>query len=288
LASQEYISIVRLLQHCDVDIDAPLQLARVRKQVSAEFASSADGFVDVEGWSYNKSDVLQEIDEPDFLVRWQFHLIIWRNPQLLQLLEEEYVNMDTIDAELAPHKNNEGFIAFFSPYFKDVFNSLCKSLLNPPNIDVLGQFLRMQNYLLPMHYEDAFKSVSKFLTEQDKILRNTTSENYRLQRNDLAFWRDNNWHLLLNNLPESMYEVKEDFVVHLINLTVATQKINKSDCIKYSEKMIRLYNIDPEHRNIIVGNHNVFHGNAGRAESEQSYWWVLWLAIALIRFVSHC
>ena len=286
MANIQYTSIVRLLQHCDVDIQQPLHINRVRKQVAAEFAMSANGFVEIGERTYNKSDVLEELDKPDFLDRWQLHLIIWHNKQILQLLEDEFVNMDTIGQELNPYRKDEIFIAFFSPYFKNNFNNMCRSLLYPPQFDILALFLKTQQLLLPQDFEEAFNSILKFLLAQERDLKNTTKDNYGLNRDALSIWRTENWSAFFNMLPDTFYELKDDIIIRFINLTVNIQSSSRADCKMYSSQMIKLAGIDAEHKRLIINNHGAFNGSSTNSEGGRSYWWILWVAIMLLRFAS--
>jgi hypothetical protein len=287
LANLQYISIVRLFLHCDIDIDAPLQLSRIRKQIIAEFAIATDGFISIDEYSYNKNDVLEELDKVDFEERFATHLIIWKRKQILQLLEKDSIDMDTIGQEMNDYRKNEKFIAFVSPYLKTSFNNMCRSLLYPPKLGILGVFLKMQQFIVAQDTEEAFSSVKKYLSEQDRLFRNTTSQNYHLNRNELLPWRSGDFSSFLNLLPDSLYELKEDIVIHLINTSVSTQNTYSADASAYSAEMVKLVGIDAEHKKLILANNNVFNGssNIGTSSGGTSYWWILWLTIALVRLV---
>ena len=63
-------------------------LSRAKKQLQAEFGIAQEGFIEVEGYAYSRHDVFEEIEQPDFSKRLDFHKQIWNSPQILKLLEE--------------------------------------------------------------------------------------------------------------------------------------------------------------------------------------------------------
>jgi hypothetical protein len=287
LANTQYKSIIRLLIHCDININEPLNISRIRKQIVAEFAIATDGFIVLDHHTYNKNDVLEELDRTDFEERFTMHLVIWKRKQILTLLEDDVINMDTIGQEMNDVRKDEKFIAFVSPYFKVSFNNMCRSLLYPPQLGILGVFLKMQQFIVPQDEEDAFSSVNKYLLEQERLFRNTTAQNYHLHRNDLMPWRTENCSAFLNMLPTSMYEIREDIVIHLINTTVSTQNTYSSDASAYSLEMVKLTGIDTQYRTLIFENNKVFNssGIGATTSDSKSYWWILWLVLFILRLM---
>jgi hypothetical protein len=288
LANTHYSSIVRLFAHCDIDTQAALNISRIRKQIVAEFAMAEDGFITIDHCTYNKNDVLAEIDDPNFLERWPMHQIVWQNKQILELLEDETINMDTIGQQMNDYRKDDAFIQFISPYLKTPFNNMCRSLLYPPQLSILSVFLKMQQFILPIDAEEAFSSVSKYLHEQERIMRNTTQQNYHINKAELLPWRNDSWSGFLNLLPNHLYEIKEDVVINLINLSVATQNTYSEDAKAYSAEMVKLSGIDAEHRQLILDNHRVFNsskiGASGNTDPK-SYWWIVWVIVIVIRLL---
>jgi hypothetical protein len=64
------------------------------------------------------------------------------------------------------------------------------------------------------------------------------------------------------------------------------QGSNGIDCKMYSSQMIKLAGIDAEHKRLIINNHGAFNGSSTNSEGGRSYWWILWVAIMLLRFAS--
>ncbi len=288
MANLQYISIIRLFQHCDVDyLSIPFNTTRAKKQLQAEFAMQEDGIITIDGFHYNKSDVLAELDNPTIEDRLHYHQLIWNNQQVLNLLEKEEINMDTIGQELNVYRKDEKFIAFFSPYFATPFNNMCRSLLHPPQLDVLGVFLKMQQFLLPEDKTEAFSSIRLFLADTEKLMRNTTQQNYITNRAAFTPWLNSNWHTFVNMLPEEYYEEKNDLARDFINLTVDIQKTMWQDCKSYSDSLVKIGGLENGLRSLVVKNNNVFNSiQAEKSSSEGlSGWQIFWIVVVIIRIV---
>jgi hypothetical protein len=88
LASKQYISIIRLFEHCGIAYDSEIIVSRIKKQLTAEFGIAASGIIEINHHSYNKNDVFEEIEHPDFITRLSFHRKIWNSLCLLSFLED--------------------------------------------------------------------------------------------------------------------------------------------------------------------------------------------------------
>jgi hypothetical protein len=288
LANLQYISIIRLFQHSDVDyISEPFNTMRAKKQLQAEFAMQEDGIITIDDFHYNKSDVLLELEHPQFEERLKYHVLIWNKKQVLNLLEKEEINMDTIGQELNELRKDQQFISFFSPYFEAPFNNMCRSLLHPPQFDILGVFLKMQQFLLPENKSEAFANIRLYLAETDKLMRNTNTQNYVSNRAEFTPWLNSNWHSFVNMLPEEYYEEKNDLARSFINLTVDIQKSMWQDCKIYSDNLVKISGLDANLRGLIIKNNSVF--NSIQSEKEKgdgpSGWTIFWIILVIIRII---
>jgi hypothetical protein len=70
LANKQYISIIRLLQHAEIDVESEINVARVKKQLAAEFNFSPTAIIEIDNYSYNKTDVFEELDTRFLLIVW--------------------------------------------------------------------------------------------------------------------------------------------------------------------------------------------------------------------------
>lgn len=287
MASKKYISVIRLFEHCGIPTGQDFNLARAKKQLMAEFGIAADGFIEVDGHTYTRHDVLEEINRPDFQQRLVFHKQIWGSPEILLLLEENSINLHTIKIEFKPFWGNSEFIEFFSPYFAEPFSYLSRTLLGEANFGELGNLLLYGDFLLASDREEAFRPLRIFLDENMRLLRNVNKENYDIMREKISHWIDREWYHLFNSLPHEFYDIRSDIIAKLINITVAIQKTNKKDCKLVSGQLILLEDVPESLRNIIVSNHHVY---TGSSKSTGVKWgpvfWVGWIIIMLIRTAS--
>lgn len=283
MANKQYISIVRLFEHCDISLEGELQLPRIRKQLQAEFGFAQSGFLEVDGYSYARQDVFEEIERPDFPQRLEFHKQIWDNPAMLGLLENNQIDPLVIDQAFFLFAGNEEFDVFFSPYFAGPFQYLCRTYLANNRLRDTGILLGFEEFLLPAEREEAFRPLRLYLDEQLRLFRNVSPENYSIMRPKLYHWVETDWYPFLTNLPHEFYDQKTDIATYLINIGVGIQKHNKRDCRHLSEQLVSSEGF-PEHlRSLIVSNHGAYTSSSGGSWGWGNYIWVGWLIIMLIR-----
>ncbi len=289
MASKQYISIIRLFDHCGIPSASDFNLSRAKKQLQAEFGIAEGGFIEADGNTYTKQDVFEEMDRPDFPRRLGFHRQIWMSKQLLQLLEKNTASFNFIGDELVLFQGNAEFDEFFSPYFAGPFNYSLRTLLADLNFIEAGHLLAYEGFLQMNEREEAFRPLRIFLEENLRWLRNTNGENYSMMRSKIGHWADKEWYLFFNNMPHEFYEEKVEIITKLINLSVAIQKSQRSDCRSMSDQLIRLKDIPESLRQIIVSNHAVYSG-AGSSSPSSSGWkaagWIAFILIAIGRIAS--
>ncbi|MBL7731018.1 MAG: hypothetical protein JNM88_07555 [Chitinophagaceae bacterium] len=284
--AKQYLSIIRLFEHCSVAYDGELNLPRIRKQLNAEFAMSGSGFIEAGGHSYTRQDVFEEIDHPDFSFRLLYHKRLWNSPSLLKLLEENKAHFFGVNDELKNFSGDDRFDRFFSPYFAMPFNYLSRNMLADYNFNELAQLLSYEQFLLPAEREEAFRPIRVFLEENLRSLRNTSKENYSIMRPKINHWVDKNWHPFFNNLPPEFYDTKNDFIILFINLCVALQKTARQDCRDISDQLIGLQETPEELRKIIVSNHAVFHKTSSTSSGSGNWTWIIWVVLILGRLAT--
>jgi|JI10StandDraft_1071094.scaffolds.fasta_scaffold92616_1 hypothetical protein len=273
--------MVRLLLQFGVDIDSELNLQRIRKQILLEFAVAENGIIHIDDHSYNKNDLLEEIDRENFVERWHYHKLIWERKQILEVLEDDIINLDTINDELNHYRNDYIFKEFISPYFSYSFNSMAKTLLSPPKLGTLSLLMNYQVFILDEDIEYAFSSIIKYLSEQEKLFKNISKETFHLHSKSIAQWTSGNWGEFLDKLPDIYYSYKEEIVVALINLTVELQHDNTKVSKAISSQLALMKNIDEQHFTLIQDNEKIFQG-------EKSYWWVFWVVFVLAKIFTGC
>lgn len=283
MASKQYISIIRLFHHCDIPTDGELNIPRIKKQLQAEFSIALEGFIEIEGFTYNRHEVIEEIERADFPGRLKFHKMIWESPQILQLLENSSIDLSTINEEFKSFWNNNEFDIFFSPYFAGPFNYISRTLLAELRLRDVGELLAYEGFLQPDDREEAFRPIRIFLDENMRTIRNVNWENYKMMRPKIAHWIDTDWYLFFNHLPAEFYEIKHDFTSAFINIGVAIQKSHRKDCKKLSEQLISLNDTPENLRQIIVSNHAVYTRSSGGSSNWGGFGWVGFIFFILIK-----
>ena len=287
MASKQYTSIIRLFLHSDVSInDADINVPRIKKQLTAEFDFAKDGFIVVDGYSYSKNDLLEELGRADFLQRLHYHKRIWENKAVVSILEDNELRLYELRDQIKTFANDVSFDAFFSPYFAVPFNFILRNYLNAKRLSDVGAWLLFEDFLQGEDREEAFRALRIFLEENVRLLKNINSDNYQIIRPQIEHWLKPGGSDLLNNLPHEFYATKNDIVLYLINLTVRIQKTNKQDCKNISRELTCVTDIAAEYEDLIMNNHKVYTGTGVTTSSGTNYWWVIWIAIMLFRLIA--
>ena len=286
MASKQYISIIRLFDHCGISTVDDFNLSRAKKQLQAEFGIAQGGFIEVDGYTYTRHDVFEEIEQPDFPKRLVFHKQIWDSPQILQLLEKNTVDLISVQDEFAPLCGNKEFDEFFSPYLAGPFNYLSRTFLADARLKEMGDLLNYEDFLQPAEREVAFRPLRVFLEENIRILRNVNGENYSMMRPKISHWIERDWYVFFNNLPHEFYDTKNDITVWVINIGVEVQKSHRRDCKRMSEQLIALQDTPESLRTTIVSNHAVYSGSSSWSLSGRNAFWMIWVVFMLIRAIS--
>ncbi|RZM05199.1 MAG: hypothetical protein EOO88_55225 [Pedobacter sp.] len=212
MANKQYTSIIRLFRHCDIAIEGQFNLSRVKKQLQAEFNIAQGGFIEVEGHTYTRHAVIEEIELPDFEQRLSFHKLIWERPNILSILEQNTGDIAALTDEFRPLWKNAEFDQFLSSYFVGPFNYLSRTLLAKAGFKELAALYAFEPFLMADEREEGLRPVRIFLDDNLRTLRNVTKENYNMMRENIAVWIDAEWNYLFNQLPDEFYERKNDLV----------------------------------------------------------------------------
>jgi hypothetical protein len=291
LANKQYISIIRLLQHSDIDVDGEINVQRVKKQLTAEFNFSPSAIIEIDNFSYNKTDVLDELDTINFAERMAFHKAIWDSKNILSFLEENQFSYANFNKEILAFFNNPEFDAFISPYFAVSFNIVARNYINTLQFEQLGYLLSFEDFINGADREEAFRSVRIFIDENIRLLKNTSKDNFMTMRPKIAHWITSDWSIFVNNLPDDFYETKEDLVIPLINLTVAIQRSNFHDCKSISFQLNQIEEISSNLKETIANNHNIYSGEKSNSDNSSgfdysNFKWIIWVIIIGLKIVA--
>ncbi len=291
MAEKQYISPIRLYNDLGIDHTGEIDITRVKKQLVVEFSRAKDGFIELDGYTYNRNDVMEEIERTDFLTRLHYHQRLWEYPFLLSMLEDNEANFPEVKVALDNFQNDPEFDEFFSPYFAAPFNNVSRTCINNINLLDAGEWLRFESFLLPADRETAFMAIRIFLDDSIKLFKNISVANYDSFRPKIRTWIMYGWHNLVNNLPHEYYHYKEEIAVNLVNVTVTLEKHYKQDSRDISHGLIQLTSVSPELRGIIVNNDSVYNGVPASSSSSSSgssfnYWWLVWAVFIFARMAS--
>ncbi len=286
MADKQYISPIRLFEELGIDYAGEPDITRIKKHLAAEFNQSKTGFIEINDHTYNRNDVMEEIERPDFKTRMGYHIRLWGRPFLLAMLESNEANRLEVRVALNSFQNDNVFDEFFSPYFAGPFNNITRACINNNDLAEVGEWLAFESFLLPAEREDGFAAIRIFLDESLRMFRNINKDNFQNFRQQFQPWLRWGWHSFMNNLPHEYYHYREQIVSALINLTVAIQKTNKTDCRNISNDLVLVKDLPEELQRIISNNDRAFNASPSTSSSSGNYWWLVWVVIIFIRLVT--
>mgnify|MGYP003623323108 CR=1 FL=1 len=291
----QYISPIHLFEHCGIESSQLPQtdVSRIKKIVMAEFALSPNGFITVDKNEYSKDFVLQELDDPDFNERLTHHLTVWNNAGINGFLLYHHIEMiGAARREWGNLADNQYFVDFISPYFTFSFNKFMGYTIKQQSFRNASRLIDFLIFINPVDYDDAFKSSRIFLQENISILKNLNAESYKSRLRELTPWRDSDWHLFVDKLPDDFYTYKVQLAEILINLTVEVYKKDTQLALDISSNLIGLNGLPTEFANLIKNNHKVFktshNGQADENKGCMTVRLIFFILIALSTIVRTC
>ncbi len=285
MASKQYISIIRLFAHCDISVEGDINVSRIKKQLNAEFDFAKDGFIEIDGYSYNKNDVFEEIENPDFNTRLLYHKKIWEQKAVLAILEDNALNLFDLRSQIKTFANDASFEEFFSPYFVIPFNYVSRKYINENQFSDLGDWLLFDDFLQSDEREEGLRTIRVFIDEKLRVLRNVNKETFISKRPEIMEWLTSGGGNFLSNLPHEFYNEKSDIALYLINLTVAIQKSERKDCKRISTVLTCIRDLPEELENLIDNNHKVY-TQSGSSSSNTNYGWIIWVVIIVLKLLA--
>lgn len=298
-----YLSPIRFYTHCGVDLSDPtaINASRLKKMVSAEFAMAPDGVVTIYNFSYNKNDILQDLDNPEWEKYLGYHLTIWNTAGLLNFLETDTIHTFKARKEWFNLSEDPGFVDFISPCFAESFNNVMKIFLNPVDFDEARFWMLFLRFINQDNTEAALASTRIFLDDSIRLFKNTNSQSYWTDFAQIQPWSKQQWHLFINDLPDSLYFYKESLAESLVSLTVEIQHTDQGIAYMISTRLSQMQGLSTNLENIIKKNHEIFANNhsisinaydSGSGSSQQkesspvrTFFSILFAVIVIIRFL---
>jgi hypothetical protein len=239
----QYQSPIRLFNHLQISteiLNDVLQLPKLKKLLLAELAIAENGIIKIDDFTYDKNEILIELDKPDFYSRLQFHQQIWNQKSLLNLLEKNQFNKYFNQYYLwIDFKNESAFVDFISPYFATSFNHVCKTILDEMDFVTMPEWLSYIGFIKNDDYEIAFGSFRNYLQGRVKIFKNINVDQIK-KDSDFTYWASLNWADTINKLPEFLNESIEQFINAGINFTVNNYKKNVVLSLSINKELLRI------------------------------------------------
>jgi len=246
----QYKSIIRLLKHCNIDYNA-FDPVRAKKVLSAEFSITPGGIISIDGFDYTANDVFKELENPDFQRILKIHKLIWRNPELLNCLEKNEVTIHPNDFFIWIYYSSYGQDVnnFISPYFALSYSKIMGQLIKNAQFKEATRWLSMwlENKYSILNSDDrqtALNSTEIIIKDFIKLLRNINDTTYKNHLPELEKWFSQPWNLFINKLPDSLYDLKNNLLLAMLNFILIIKDTDKELAKKIHQQMVEVRNID--------------------------------------------
>ncbi len=286
-----YISPVRFfesLQISDDDISDPKKLKKI---VNLEFLSSETGIVSIDGFDYNKQEMLELVSDDDFAQKWQYHKKIWANRPLLDVLERESVDIKQLREVLA-EKENEGFVRFVSPYFATPFNNIMKLLLSNNYVRDIYLWMQCRAYITVENEEVAYDGLRRYFDNALYFFRNINDTNFHDKLDEIRIWEPIDWSTVLNNLPDYLYQYRDEIPRSLTHVLVVIQYAERELCYQISLWLVKLQIASDNLAKTISSNHLAFKQNRKKSRSFSikggGWYFLIFVVVKIIIGMSTC
>ena len=253
----QYQSIIRILNHCDIDCKV-LDVAKAKRILAAEFSLAPSGIISIDGFDYTKNDVFNELEDVDFAQLLQIHILIWRTPVLLNFLEKSESPPAGKEDEFRYYVDSRRFLSdFISPYFAVSFSKVMGRLLNEARFNEACSW-RWRLYDIDNEYDRrvAMSSTTTYLTDFIKLLKNINDVTYKNHLLQLEKFFSQQWSSFVNFLPDTFYGITNELLSSMHNFTLIIKHTDRELCRKMSRQMIEVRNIEPELRELIAREHD--------------------------------
>lgn len=286
---QKYQSPIRLLAYCDLTTELLITAPnKAKKIIQAEFASSEDGYITIDQYTYNKQDFIDELRPFNLVERWQMHQYIWEQKDILNYLEHARI------AKKAYEVPDNGQLTAFSEYFGHAFLHATRQLIANNDLQGLGKFMNQDIYIASEDLEDAYQAVHQYLNEQYRVFKNLNTDNYLTRKNQIGHWFNQDWWPIFQYLPEVLDHHIDNFVRVITDFLVEIQYIDKvkSIFLAYNLKQIDTMSIDLY--DLCQDNYDILTdaSNNNREEKQKRGWqfygMYVFIFFALIKAIATC
>jgi hypothetical protein len=193
-----------------------------KKQWLAELQLQDGHTLTIGGRELTKHDIVQLFEQLEQTDALAMHAAIAADPALLQFLQTGKINPGQ-KFSYNPFYQDPAFIAFVSPFYREVFNRhVLKALAGSDYARIEGVF---GNPLLltGSDYDDCLGRLRGYLDEklhEVALLRGSLANNRRADMGDLHSYYIYDWINTLNKLPDDFMAFREDYAIELYNLAV--------------------------------------------------------------------
>ena len=284
--ARHYTSIIRLFEFCGIDYSDEINISRIKKQIKIEFDQSENGLIQIQDFTYNKTDVLQTLDAGNAVEIIKLEQLIWKHPRVIVFLEKFSFSIELLDEIFWINKSEGIDFTIISPYLAFSFHQCSKSFLNKSDFNNLAKLYKMKMYIQQEDKEAAFSSIPTFIESNTAYFRNISSVNAGDTIVKLHYWFKPGWSSFLNEMPDEYHFEKVKLVEGLIHFLVEIQKKHPKKTIELSSELYCVNKLPPDIEALIRNNHEIVTSAAYGREESSSPWWVIAVIILILRLLA--
>lgn len=284
--AKHYTSVVRLFEHCGIDYNSEIIISRIKKQIKIEFDQSENGLIQINEFTYNKTDVLKTLESSNALDIIKLEQLIWKHSRVLSFLEKFSFSIELLD-EIFWIKQSEGIdFTIISSYLAFSFHQCSKSLINKKDFNNLSKLYKLKIHIQQEDKEAAFASIPSFIESNIAYFRNISSVNAGDTIVKMHYWFKPGWSGFLNEMPDEYHFEKVKLVEGLIHFLVEIQKKYPKKTIELSNELYCVNKLPPDIEALIRNNHEIVTSAAYGREESSSPWWVVVVIVVILRMLA--
>ncbi|MES2619014.1 MAG: hypothetical protein V4613_14140 [Bacteroidota bacterium] len=275
-----YQSPLYILDDFEIDVKTINfeEIVRLRKKLLAEFNLSGETTIAIKNKQYTKDEVIKQIDALKNLDDLETHILLFRNPELLNFCENPK----------KAHNPAKVLKAFFD---KPEITEKCKQIIVDAELQALKYHLNNLDFLWPheiikffnrtgyLYADEASNIIDANLLYLVDYIDEINEDNYAEQdQARMRFLKTLDFYFFLNEMQEDFFDIRDSIAGSIINLTVRLQPVDL-DFVKNVSRPLRQLECEPVNMQLIKSNHQAFHSK----KSIDIHWFWYALGFLLLR-----
>lgn len=210
--------------------------------------------------TYTKDDIIKTFDQLENQHELKFHVIIWKNKELLEFLSKgsihHYHELE-ISIRYNPSLRDPEFLKFISPYAGAIVKKESTEFFKNEEFDHLTKYISLLNLLTADSREEALANIKFQLDYYIEKLDAVEHKRIAFVEAEYKTLKNSSFYVFLNELPVEMAKTVNQLAREIINSCITVEKTH----IKYVFTVyqgFRNLNCEENLKKIIEGNYEIY------------------------------